>query len=311
MTGDEQAFHDAMLARPEDKPLRLAFSDWLEERGDPRGELARLIQALTGSIDFANRDSLENRIRMLVGKGVQPIGPFVTNALGMRFVWISSGTFAMGSPYTENERFEDERQHEVLLTQGFFFATQLVTQACWRQVMGKNRGHFTGPQLPVDSVSWYDCQEFLQKLGEQDGHRYRLPREAEWEYACRAGTSLPFFFGETISPEQANYDGSFTYASGTEGRFLNRTSLVGSYPPNAWGLFDMHGNLNEWCADVYAEYPEREIVEPSYEEPDGDIYVIRGGSFYSRPTYLRSASRGRMPPGDRDARVGFRLVMSR
>src|ERR1017187_405109 len=145
-----------------------------------------------------------------------------TNSIGMKFVWIPSGSFMMGSPKEEEGRDNqraDETQHQVSLTKGFYIGIHLVTQEQWHAVMGNNPSVCKGERnLPVDSISWNDCQQFIKRLREQDKKPYRLPSEAEWEYGCRAGTKTPFHFGETISTEQANYNGNFTYGNGKKGQ---------------------------------------------------------------------------------------------
>ena len=169
----------------------------------------------------------------------------------------------MGSPANEPERSDDETQHRVTLTKGFYLGVHQVTQAQWQAVMGNNPSHFKGDSnLPVENVSWDDCVAFCEALGKKDGKTYRLPTEAEWEYACRAGTTTPFHFGDTISVNQANYDGNYTYGNGKKGVYRQKTTPVGSFPANAWGLFDMHGNVWEWCADWYGPYPEEELKDP-------------------------------------------------
>ena len=142
-----------------------------------------------------------------------------------------------------------------------------VTQEQWQAVMGNNPSHFKGEKnLPVEKVSWDDCQEFIKKLREKDKKPYRLPTEAEWEYACRAGTTTPFHFGETISTDQANYNGNFTYGNGKKGVYRKKTTPVGSFPANAWGLHDMHGNVWQWCQDWYGDYPQKDVVDPQGPE---------------------------------------------
>jgi formylglycine-generating enzyme required for sulfatase activity len=186
-----------------------------------------------------------------------------TNSIGMKFVWIPPGNFLMGSPKEEAERYPREIQHKVTLTKGFYMSVHLVTQEQWQGVMGKNPSHFKGEKnLPVDSVSWEDCQEFLQKLAQIKGQAYRLPTEAEWEYACRANTTTPFHFGETISTDQANYNGNGTYGEGKQGATRRKTTPVASFPSNPWGLYDMHGNVWQWCLDPLGEYPEFAVVDP-------------------------------------------------
>ena len=169
--------------------------DWLEEQGDPRGELLRLLHTLTQEIHPPNRPRLEARLQELLESGVQPAGPFWTNAIGMKFALIPPGRFLMGSPVSELEHQVDETQHEVTLTNGFYLGVYPVTQEHWQSVMGYDPSYFEGENLPVEQVSWHDCLAFVRKLSEQEGEHYRLPTEAEWEYACRGGTRTPFHFG--------------------------------------------------------------------------------------------------------------------
>src|SRR5476649_334428 len=147
-----------------------------------------------------------------------------TNSLGMKFVWIKPGSFMMGSPKEEEERRDNEIQHKVTLTKGFYMGVNTVTQEQWKEVMGNNPSSFKGEKnLPVETVSWDDCQEFVKKLREKDKKLYRLPTEAEWEYACRAGTKTPFHFGDTISTNQSNYCGDEVYGDGKKGVFRKET----------------------------------------------------------------------------------------
>jgi formylglycine-generating enzyme required for sulfatase activity len=165
--------------------------------------------------------------------------------------WISPGRFLMGSPESEAKRFDDEGpQHWVTITRGFWLFDTACTQALWTAVMPKNPSHFRESRLlPVDSISWSDCVAFLERInGLVAGLDLRLPTEAEWEYACRAGTETPFSFGETITSEQVNSNGGFPYRGGPGGQYRKKTVPVASFPPNPWGLYEMHGNLWEWCA---------------------------------------------------------------
>lgn len=233
-----------------------------------------------------------------------------TNGIGMKFAWIPPGDFLMGSPPEEKHRLGSEVRHKVTLTRGFYMGVHLVTQEQWQEVMGKNPSQFTGEQnLPVDTVSWRNCQEFIKKLQEKepDKRAYRLPTEAEWEYACRAGTTTPFHVGDTISTSQANYDGSFAYGGGTRGINRGKTTPVGTFPANAWGLHDMHGNLWQWCQDIYGDYPKTDATDPQGADK-GDVRVIRGGTWYFGPSFCRSASRDGCSAGISDRYYGFRLA---
>ncbi|MFO0926517.1 MAG: formylglycine-generating enzyme family protein [Gemmataceae bacterium] len=226
----------------------------------------------------------------------------------MTFAWCPPGSFLMGSPPHEGERADGETQHRVTLTQGYWLGIHEVTQAQWQAVMRNNPSKFKDDVRPVEQVSWHDCQEFCKKLGDKTGKRFRLPTEAEWEYACRAGTTTPFHFGKTISTEQANYNGTFTYGQARKGVFRERTTPVGRYAPNAWGLHDMHGNVTEWCQDWYGKYPEGDSQD--YQGPEtGDGRVVRGGSWRGRPWFCRAAFRIWAGPGTQSIIGGCRVVL--
>src|SRR5581483_3675095 len=167
---------------------------------------------------------------------------------------------------------------------------------------------FKGDNLPVEMVSWAECQEFCKRLGQLDGRRYRLPTEAEWEYACRAGTTTPFACGDTLRLDQAHHAGEATSASGRKRRARGQTAVVGSFPPNAWGLYDLHGNVWEWCADWYGPYPAGPVRDPQ-GEGTGTAHVLRGGSWRTGPRSCRAARRRRGGPGQRQRDVGCRVVL--
>ncbi|MBI2804653.1 MAG: formylglycine-generating enzyme family protein [Planctomycetes bacterium] len=228
-------------------------------------------------------------------------------SLEMEFAWIPPGTFFMGSPTEEEDRKSDETQHKVTLTKGFYMGVYTVTQEQWQTLMGVNPSFFKGEKnLPVETVSWDDCQQFIKKLREKDKKPYRLPTEAEWEHACRAGTRTPFYFGKTISTGQANYDGDFAYANGAKGLSRKKTTPVGSFPANAWGLYDMHGNVWQWCQDRYGDYSKEDMTDPL--GPDvGEYRILRGGSWYGYPGYCRSAFRDAAKGMHGSSRCGFRL----
>ena len=226
------------------------------------------------------------------------------------FRWIAPGRFLMGSPADEPQRYDDEAQHEVTLSRGYWLADTACRQAFWRAVMGENPSEFKDDaRNPVEQVSWDDVQRFIGELQRRvAGLAVRLPSEAEWEYACRAGTTTPFSFGDELTPERVNYDGNYPYAGGAKGLYRKKTVAVASLPANAWGLYEMHGNVWEWCADWYGAYPNEPQVDPQ-GPPSGDSRVVRGGSWLFSGRYVRSALRFRLVPGYRNQCVGFRLAL--
>lgn len=230
-----------------------------------------------------------------------------------RFRWIPAGEFMMGSPGNEVERFDYEDYHRVTLTRGYWLAETAVTQAVWQAVTGENPSNCKGEQNPVETVSWDDAQTFIKQLNEDLGSRLsglavRLPTEAEWEHACRAGTDTPFSFGANITPEQVNYHGDYPYADGEKGLYRKETVPVKSLLANPWGLYEMHGNVWEWCADSWLEHLGAEPVSDPYQETGSDR-VLRGGSWYSNGRYVRSAYRLHLSPGRRGGVIGFRLAL--
>jgi formylglycine-generating enzyme required for sulfatase activity/tetratricopeptide (TPR) repeat protein len=234
----------------------------------------------------------------------RPGDPFL-NDLGMKFAWIPPGTFLMGGAADDPDRLDNETPHRVTLTSGFWMGVHPVTQAQWRTLMGVNPSCFQDDARPVEMVSWDDCREFLRRLSRSDGRTYRLPTEAEWEYACRAGTTTPFSFGATLRSESANYDPAVGSGSKAGG---GQTTAVGSFAANAWGLFDMHGNVWEWCADWYDEYDPSAATDPQGPR-FGTARVLRGGSWGSKARGCRAACRNGGTPGLRNNAWGFRVVL--
>ena len=308
----------AIVESGSDPSVRLIFADWLDEHDRPHeAELMRLHVALLTTCcepdKHPARVRQQARIDELLAAGVRPCLPRRTVALAksvdMTFAWIPPGPFLMGSPPEEPERYEDETLHEVTLPQGFYLGIHAVSQAQWQGVMGDNPSRFKGKNRPVEMVSWEDCREFLTSLSQRSGKCYRLPSEAEWEYACRAGTTTPFHFGETISTDQANYDGNYPYNKGVKEEYRRRTTAVGSFPPNAWGLFDMHGNVWEWCQDVYKPYEDLNTKNTlGTENIDESARVLRGGSWNNNARYCRAAYRHWDAPADRNNNNGFRVA---
>ena len=229
--------------------------------------------------------------------GDPPAGDVVTNSLGMRMVRVPAGSFLMGSPPGEPLRQEEEVPHRVTLTRAFRIAATEVTQKQWLALMSQNRSPQTGDDLPVTSVSWEEAQEFCLRLSEKEGATYRLPTEAEWEYACRAGVASP-------SPAGAELASVAWYADNSEGT----THPAGSKRPNAWGLHDMLGNVAEWTLDAYGPYPRVEEEKDPAGPAHGSTKVVRGGSWRSFPPALRCAARVGTPGPYQLPHLGLRVV---
>jgi len=208
-------------------------------------------------------------------------------------VYIPKGQFVMGSPDTEKDRYKDEGPQHVVNIKPFYMSKYPITQQQWQAVMGNNPSRVQRNQHPVDRISWNEAIKFCKKLSKITGKAYRLPSESEWEYACRAGTTTPFYFGETITSDLAHYRGRKVYASEPKGVNAKGTIEVGQFPPNAFGLYDMHGNVREWCAD------------PWYE-----LRVLRGGSWFVQPAHCRSAARSKFVFHRGSNNIGFRPVIS-
>lgn len=227
-----------------------------------------------------------------------------------RMRWIPAGEFLMGSPEDEAERLRSETQHKVTLSQGCWLADTTCTQAIWQAVMQDNPASFKdNPQNPVERVSWDDItNEFLPKFKLLTGIDARLPTEAEWEYACRAGTTTPFNLGGNVTTDQVNYNGNHPYHNGEKGQYREQTVPVKSMnAPNAWGLHEMHGNVYEWCQDWFEYYQEQAQLDPKGPK-EGKYRVARGGSWILNGEYARSAFRNFRTPGDRNDFIGFRLA---
>ena len=228
--------------------------------------------------------------------GPEASAEVVVNSLGMRMVLVPPGTFRMGSPPGESLRQDEEVPHRVTLTRAFRIAATEVTQGQWLALMGWNRSQNKGDDLPVTSISWKDAQEFCTRLSEKEASPYRLPTEAEWEYACRAGATEPAAGAER--PAVA------WYADNSDGA----THPVGLKTPNAWGLFDMLGNVAEWTLDAYGPYPPVEEAEDPTGPGDGNTVVVRGGAWRSFAPAVRCAARVGTPQSYQLHHVGLRVV---
>ncbi len=267
----------------------------------------------------------ENQTAVQTGQGGAPEG----------FVKIQGGTFRMGSPDTEDWRSEDETQHSVTVSD-FYMGIHEVTQSEYQEIMGKNPSNFDGDNLPVENLTWYEAVSYCNARSEKEGLEmayaidgrnvtwnrsadgYRLPTEAEWEYACRAGTETPFNTETSISPEESNYFGHYPYLIeenyfsqeklDTEpGEYRETTVAVDSFSPNKWGLYNMHGNVGEWCFDYYGPYPDGEQTNPSGAE-GGTRRISRGGGWNDFAKHIRSAYRASSPADRSSAAIGIRLV---
>jgi len=228
----------------------------------------------------------------------------------LEMVSIPGGSFLMGSPEDEERRNDNESPQHWVKVPPFFLGKYPVTQQQYEAVMGKNPSYFKGANRPVEEVTWNDATEFCRQLSQKTGKTYRLPSEAEWEYACRAGTTTPFYFGETITTDLANYDGNYTYGSEPKGVSREETTDVGSFPPNAFGLYDMHGNVLEWCQDVWhGNYNGAPTDGSAWESGRGSKRVRRGGCRNDLPWKCRSAYRVKSGMWDWFDYNGFRVVL--
>jgi uncharacterized protein (TIGR02996 family) len=316
---NEDAFLSALREDPADEVTWLALSDWLDDNGQPeRAELLRLTRQLRGE-GRAKRAKAQRRVGELLSAGVRPVVAEVTNGVGMRLALVPAGAFRMGAARTEDDYDNDELAHRVEISRPFYLGVFPVTQAQYEKVMGenvasfcergRNRAKVTGldtGDFPVDQTTWDEAALFCERLSAAEPNRhYRLPTEAEWEYACRAGMNTAYCYGDRINLKLANYDGRRA-----DGRVLARPCKVGSYRPNAFGLYDLHGQVMEWCSDYYERgyyrhSPERDPVGPF----TGQYRVARGGCWYFPASAIRSASRNFFSAHAQDSCVGFRVAM--
>jgi uncharacterized protein (TIGR02996 family) len=319
----------ALHTDPADELTWQALADCLEERGQAEcAELLRLTRALRSLPDGAERQAAEGHVGALLAAGVRPCVPVLTNSIGMRLALIPAGRFLMGSASDEKGHCDGEwPRHEVEITRPFYLGVHPVTQEQYRRVVGVNPSYFspTGAgkgkvrkldtdTFPVEWVSWEDASAFCRKLaalGEERwaGRTYRLPTEAEWEYACRASMTTPFYFGSRISSRQANFDGNFPYGGAAKGPYLERPTAVGSFPANGFGLHEMHGNVFEWCGDWYASEWYRQSPKTDPDGPaTGHDRVLRGGSCFGYGSTCRASFRFQSAPRTRYGNFGFRVV---
>ena len=292
---------------------------WVDFRTSDPNPMSQLIWGITGkkSDQQINFKAQTNPVAPTVITEILPKG------ILLEMVKIPAGSFLMGTEEAEVIRLCKEYetdwfkcempQHRVNL-QEFYLGKYPVTQEQYQAIMGNNPSYFkNNPKNPVEKVSWDDAQIFCQKLNEKTGKKYRLPSESEWEYACRAGTTSSFSFGETISTEQANYDGNVICGKGKQGVYREKTTPVGSFPDNKFGLYDLHGNVWEWCEDVWHEKYENAPKDgSSWNENNSQVSfrTLRGGSWYSDPEFCRSADRSSFNAGNCINYIGFRLAVS-
>jgi uncharacterized protein (TIGR02996 family) len=328
---NEAAFLSALHESPADEVTWSALADWLDDDGQAdRAELLRAVRrllALPVLRRSKERSALEGRLAALLLAGVQPVVAEITNSIGMRLALIPPGRFRMGSPAGEERHEDGERAHEVTISRPFYLGVFAVTQAQYEAVMRSNPSHFraagqgrsrvTGldtSAFPVEQANWNDAARFCRRLTKREAKRrpgtaYRLPSEAEWEYACRAGTTTAYHFGDTLGPALANYDVSKSYNGGPAGDPLKRPVPVGSFRPNAFGLYDVHGNAWEWCLDGRRLYSGEPATDPVGPTADNDR-MIRGGGWDSWPWGCRSAYRCVYGRNSRSMHVGFRVALA-
>jgi formylglycine-generating enzyme required for sulfatase activity len=288
-----------------------------------------LVTQLRRQLDFPEREQQEERLRSLLLQGVRPCVPELVNSLGMRFALIPPGIFVMGRSDEEASYPEEVPRHVVEITRPFYLGIYPVTQKQYMTLMGDNPSRFTTQDetiradgitstddFPVEGISWQMAAEFCQKLSARTNEskaarEYRLPTEAEWEYACRAGTTTVFHLGFPITSDLANFDGTEPLGGWAVGPFLGRTTPVGSYPPNGFGLFDMHGNVNEWCSDWYDElyYQESPVQDPEGPET-GNSKVFRGGNWWVHAVGCRSGFRAGQNPTNQTPNEGLRVALT-
>ena len=243
------------------------FTDqWYEARESEITKVEKECEARSKALNKAWREEED------LGKGVK-----------LEMVLIPAGKFKMGSPASEKGRSDDETQHQVTLTKSYYMGKHEVTQEQWESVMGNNPSDTKGAKYPVTDVSWEDCQEFIKKLNAKTNDGYRFPTEAEWEYSCRAGTTTAYSVGDILTKNDANIEGGIIKA-------------VGSYRPNAFGVYDMHGNVWEWCEDWYAHYPARAVTDPK-GPATGECRVLRLSTSLNRLLALPSGASTRRPFG--------------
>lgn len=296
-----------ILLKPEPKKLPKeprTPSEPKIKKFDPNDpEMKAIMAKQTGFFSAASEEGLS----FLLKPG--ELKTFREGGIEVPMVWCPPGSFLMGSPEFEMGHEKSETQHQVKLTKGFWLAETQVTQKFWMETMGENPSQFKGENLPVELVSWENVQNFISILNKLVGSKvYRLPTEAEWEYSCKAGRNGPFNTGENLTTEQANFNGHYPYAGFPKGENRNTTTPIKTFPPNNWGLYDMHGNVWEWCQDWFGDYGGNQVNPTG--PVSGQQRVIRGGSWADGGIVCRSSVRFSHFPGDSQGNIGFRLARS-
>jgi uncharacterized protein (TIGR02996 family) len=309
-----EALLAGIVADPLEETRWLVLADYLEENDDPRrAELLRLHRKLLATCcepgAHPERAQWHQRVTELLAAKIQPCVPreslTLSDGVALSGAFVPPGSFLMGGTVEDDEK----PVHRVTLTRGFFMGASAVTQAQWAAVMGTEPSYFKGSNRPVERVSWEDARAFCAALSGATGRRVELPSEAEWEYACRAGATTEYHFGDVISTDLANYDGRYSWNGSPKGVYREETTDVGSFAPNPWGLFDLHGNVSEWCADAYGPYTGDERTDPAGNDinSDNSSRVMRGGAWVGSPPWCRAAFRYWDAPANRDNDLGFRV----
>ncbi|MEG3910022.1 bifunctional serine/threonine-protein kinase/formylglycine-generating enzyme family protein [Microcoleus sp. w2-18bC1] len=312
------------LKSPIDKRLELILSKLLAKDIQQRYQSAEEVlrdfqrQSTPNFIQTLKRfdfDPVTVDVRGNISSGQRREAQFFSENLGsgaiLDMVAIPGGSFVMGSPNTEAGRSNNEGLQRTVNISPFFMGKYPITQEQWEVVMGNNPSEIKGLKRPVEQVSWNNALEFCQKISQKTGKIYRLPSEAEWEYACRAGTTTPFYLGDTITPDLVNYDGNYPYGAAPKGLYRKQTTDVGSFPPNPFGLYDMHGNVWEWCSDKWhGNYNGAPTDGSSWETGTDNNRVLRAGAWNCNTVYCRSAYRGRNWAVHRSRHLGFRVAVA-
>jgi uncharacterized protein (TIGR02996 family) len=323
LVSDLDALLAGIVAHPHEHVRWLIVADWLDDHDQPdRAELLRLHRLLIDTCcepdAHPEREGIHARMMDLMRAGAEPCVPRhslpLPGGVGLPMVFLPPGSFRMGSPRAEASRSDDEATHPVTLTRGFHLGESPVTQRQWAAVMGDDPSEFKGDDRPVEMVSWDDATAFCGAAS-GSGVSVRLPTEAEWEYACRSGTTTPFYWGGALNGTEAHCSGWVPYGTKARGRSREATAPVGSYAavsPHPWGLFDCHGNVWEWCADWFdgGYYGRSPVENPRCDDGPQRWRVLRGGSWIDAPNFCRAAYRSRYGSDHRDHRYGFRVAVT-